>query len=90
MLCYKEKNFSGDRLIIETDGKGSQATFGKGIMQTTYLLTNGGAFKLTTARIFWPNRTTCIHGKGIGPDIVPEENIVEKSQVISRARDLLS
>ncbi len=90
MLHYGEKNFSGHRLIIETDGKGSQTTFGKGIMQTTYLLTNGGAFKLTTARIFWPDNETCIHGKGIGPDIVPEENVVAKTDVIARARELLS
>jgi len=94
MLYYGEKNgeknFSRNRLIIETDGKGSQTTFGKGIMQTTYLLSNGGAFKLTTARILWPDKNTCIHGKGIGPDIVPEENIVKKSDVIARARELLS
>lgn len=94
MLYYGEKNgeknFSRNRLIIETDGKGSQTTYGKGIMQTTYLLSNGGAFKLTTARILWPDNETCIHGKGIGPDIVPEENVVAKSDVIARARELLS
>ncbi len=87
MLCYGEKNFSKARLIIETDGKDSQTTYGKGIMQTTYLLSNGGAFKLTTARILWPNRETCIHGTGI--DTI-EANVVAKSDVIARARELLS
>ena len=93
MLYYGEKNgeknFSKERLIIETDGKGSKTTYGKGIMQTTYLLSNGGAFKLTTARILWPDNQTCIHGRGIDNEEYPE-NVVEKSQVISRARELLS
>ncbi len=89
MLCYgEEKNFSKERLIIEKDDD-KKTTFGKGIMQTTYLLSNGGAFKLTTARILWPDNQTCIHGTGIGNEEYPE-NVVEKSQVISRAREILS
>lgn len=43
-------------------------TFGKGIMQTTYVNPRTGeAVKLTTAGIFWPNGTT-VHGRGILPD----------------------
>ena len=34
-------------------------------MQTTYELVSGGAVKLTTAKILWPDKTTCIHLKGI-------------------------
>lgn len=43
-------------------------TYGKGIMQTTYLNRGLGyikeAFKLTTAQIYWQNGVT-IHGKGL-------------------------
>lgn len=46
-------------------------TFGKGIMQTNFELTNGGMFKLTTARYFLPNGD-CIHGEGIEPHYVIE------------------
>ena len=86
MLCYGEKNFSLDKLIIEKNSLGDAKTYGKGIMQTTYLLTNGGALKLTTARILWPDRTTCIHGKGIS---TITENQVEKANVLSRANEIL-
>ena len=81
MLCYGGQ-FSGDRLIIEKNDGGIAKTYGKGIMQTTYMLITGGAFKLTTARVFWPNDETCIHGKGIYPTAV---NAVESKDAISRA-----
>ena len=42
-------------------------TYGKGIMQTTYPLANGGAFKLTTAKYYLP-KGECIHQVGITPD----------------------
>ena len=41
-------------------------TFGKGIMQTPFTnRTTGEVLKLTTAKIFWPDRTTSIHDIGI-------------------------
>lgn len=43
-------------------------TFGKGIMQSTYLGADGSAIKLTTEKIFWPNSGICIHGVGITPE----------------------
>lgn len=46
-------------------------TYGKGIMQTTYPLANGGAFKLTTAKYYLP-KGECIHQVGITPDYVVE------------------
>ena len=81
MLHYGE-NFSIDNLIVE-GGK----TYGKGIMQTTYMLSNGGALKLTTARIFQPDKTTCIHGTGIVPDI--QNQTQNSSATINRALDIL-
>ena len=81
MLHYGE-NFSIDNLVVE-GGK----TFGKGIMQTTYMLSNGGALKLTTARIFQPDKTTCIHGTGIVPDI--QNQTQNNNATINRALDIL-
>ncbi|MDY6367200.1 MAG: S41 family peptidase, partial [Clostridia bacterium] len=44
---------------------GYARTYGKGIMQTTFILSNGGAVKLTTAVIYQPDKTTCIHNTGV-------------------------
>lgn len=43
-------------------------TFGKGIVQTIFNLSDGDALKLTTAKYFTPNGNY-IHGVGIEPDI---------------------
>lgn len=43
-------------------------TFGKGIVQTIFPLSDGDAVKLTTAKYFTPNGNY-IHGVGIEPDI---------------------
>ena len=53
------------------DGEGEKnaQTFGKGIMQTPF--TNprtGEVLKLTTAKIYWPDKTTSIHDIGITVD----------------------
>ena len=41
-------------------------TFGKGIMQTPFTnYRTGEVLKLTTAKIFWPDKTTSIHDRGI-------------------------
>lgn len=41
-------------------------TYGKGIMQTTFMhQIYRYAIKLTTAKIYWPDGTTCIHGEGL-------------------------
>lgn len=77
--------FSEDRLVIEKNSQGVAKTYGKGIMQTTYRLISGGAFKLTTARILWPNGN-CIHGKGI---YTSEINSVDSADAIIRAEQTL-
>ncbi len=45
-----------------------EQTFGKGIIQRTYGLMDGSAFKLTTEKYITPGGQD-IHGKGITPDI---------------------
>ena len=59
-------------------------TYGKGIVQTIYPLSDGDAVKLTTAKYFTPNGNY-IHEVGIEPDVVleyeftgPEDGIYEK------------
>ena len=59
---------SMDNLVITNanyNGVGVNATYGKGIMQTTYTSGWGTATKLTSARIYWPDGETCIHGVGV-------------------------
>ena len=64
MISYNTIDY-GDVYITDTVGSGSAATYGKGIMQTTFVnRITGEAVKLTTARIYWPNGV-CIHGTGI-------------------------
>ena len=43
-------------------------TYGKGVIQTTRLLNNGGALKMTSYYWYSPNGTS-IHGTGIVPDV---------------------
>lgn len=87
MAHYGER-FSLDNLVVEKNDDGVAKTYGKGIMQTTYVFLDGSAIKLTTARIFWPDKTTCIHSKGISPTVL--ENATEKGQsAIDRAISIL-
>ena len=48
-------------------------TFGKGIVQVIIPLDDGSAVKYTTSRYYTPNGV-CIHGIGVEPDIVVEED----------------
>lgn len=48
-------------------------TFGKGIVQQLYRLSDGGGLKLTMAHYYTPGGTD-IHGKGIDPDVKVELN----------------
>ncbi len=92
-LAYygKEENgarFSYDRLVLTyNESRGDYSTYGKGIMQTTYTLITGGAFKLTTAYIYQPDGQTCIHGVGI--TTTDSANRVENSAAVSRAIEIL-
>lgn len=92
MLSYGDKEggngFSAsDVLVAYNARRGDYSTYGKGIMQTTYMLSSGGALKLTTAKIFWADGKTCIHGVGVTP--VSEENKISAENAISRAREIL-
>ena len=58
---------STDESGNDTETYGAAKTFGKGIMQTTYIMDwiEQDALRLTTARILWPQSKTCIHDRGI-------------------------
>lgn len=73
LVTYKELVSGIDKIIVEKNPDGVARTYGKGIMQTTYSLMSGGAFKLTTARILWPDKKTCIHRKGITDGVTVAE-----------------
>ncbi len=64
-------------------------TFGKGIMQTSYTLSNGGVFKLTTGKYYLPSGK-CIHGEGIEPDYKVElsEELTNKYWLRNADNDL--
>ncbi len=88
MLTYGDRFSSdGSDLIIEKNANDVAKTFGKGIMQTTYVLANGGAYKLTTGRVLWPDKKTCIHGTGI---IASGENAVSKADALNRAIQVIA
>ena len=85
-LIHYGDNFNMNRLVIEKNQDGVAKTFGKGIMQTTYYLATGGALKLTTAKIYWPDSQTCIHSTGI---IATGENATTAKNALARAVEVV-
>lgn len=86
-MLYYGRAFGRDGLIIEKNSQGVAKTYGKGIMQTTFLnVYTGEALKLTTAYVFQPDGKTSIHGKGFTPTV---ENAVEKGFAVARAIEVL-
>ena len=89
MLHYGDR-FSVANLVIQnkTVVDNVAKTFGKGIMQTTYSLSNGGALKITTALLYQPNMETCIHKIGIKAHGL---NAVETDErAMNRATEILA
>lgn len=64
---------------------GSQ-TYGKGVVQDTFLLSDGSAFKMTTQKYFTPAGQD-IDGNGITPDIAAEEEEEGAGQPDGEPRD---
>jgi len=79
-------NDSGATKVIVSGYKYGNNTiyrsYGKGIMQTTFERLGGGAIKLTTAKLFWPNSDVCIHGVGVTTALndVFEGKIINESE----------
>ena len=107
MVCYGAldyKNiFLSDYSKEYTDwigGAGGEVktaqTYGKGIMQSPYTNNRTGeVLKLTTAQIYWPDTTTCIHDRGLRVEdgcvplktqwefTLPDEELQQACQIIS-------
>lgn len=65
-------------------------TYGKGVVQKTFQLSDGSALKLTVEKYYTPNGQD-IDGNGITPDIIVEETQTEESDpVLERAIGELS
>ncbi|MGI6006438.1 MAG: S41 family peptidase [Ruminococcus sp.] len=64
-------------------------TYGKGIVQKTFGLSDGSVIKLTISSYYTPNGEN-IHGKGIQPDVVVEQPKDSKDDLqLSRAMEIL-
>ncbi len=66
--------------VVKDYGLGTlmgQKTYGKGIVQRIFSLSDGSAIKLTISKYFTPN-DNYIHGKGIEPDVTLDEMYIEK------------
>ena len=64
-------------------------TYGKGIMQSTYVNLDGSAVKLTTAEIFWPISYTSIHKVGVIGRDSGKILGVEKEKALVKALELI-
>ena len=64
-------------------------TFGKGVVQNTYVLSDGSAFKLTIEKYYTPKGQD-IDGNGITPDfIVEESDSAEEDAPLNKALEVL-
>ncbi len=68
--CMLDYGTIGYQDICIAERSGIAKTFGKGIMQETYVLNfvKQDAIKLTTAEIRWPVTENSIHGRGVLPE----------------------
>ncbi len=80
--------------IVDNGTIVGETTFGKGIIQTLYELSDGSGLKITTEQYYTPNHNA-INGKGIEPDVVVEdyefngELELDKDTQLKKAMELL-
>ncbi len=89
MLDYDNDNIVS--VVVSSSYSGLEKvykTYGKGIMQTTYMNLDGSAVKLTTAQIYWPVSDTCIHNVGITKETSPKVINAERELAFLKALDL--
>lgn len=86
-----DKNGIVKVLVSSSISKGEKVyrTYGKGIMQNTFINLDGSAVKLTTAEIFWPVSNVSIHKKGVVGEDSGKVLKVEKENALNYALELL-
>lgn len=83
VLSGAVKDFKVGKLVGEN-------TFGKGIVQNMYTLSDGSGVKVTIAKYFTPNGI-CIHGKGILPDyVIKNDEKSDKDLQLEKAIDVIN
>lgn len=66
-----------------------EQSFGKGIVQSIFPLTDGSALKLTVQKYYTPKGND-IHGTGITPDVKVEDDIkTKKDEQLEKAQDVV-
>ncbi len=73
VLTGAVKDFGVGKLVGEK-------TFGKGVVQNTFKLSDGSGIKVTIAKYYTPNGI-CIHGEGIEPDYEVKNNNYDDSMI---------
>ncbi len=73
------------KVLISNEGRDNKSTYGKGIMQTTYLNLDGSAVKLTTAKLTLPISNKCIHSVGFTEEFDSRIKVVEESEILNFA-----
>ncbi len=63
LVDYGTVGFSDIYLRKSEDG--TARSYGKGVMQTTFVAPDGSAARITTAKIYWPVSERNIHGTGV-------------------------
>lgn len=64
-------------------------TYGKGVVQKTFLLSDGSGIKFTVEKYYTPNGTD-INGEGISPDIEIEDDQSEGDAILEKAMEVLN
>ncbi len=91
VLDYDSKNIV--KVLVSSSYKNGEKvykTYGKGIMQNTYLNLDGSAVKLTIAEIFWPVSQASIHGVGVLGTDSGKILAVESDNALQRAIELVN
>ena len=72
------------------NGQTVYKSYGKGIMQSTYVNLDGSAVKLTTAQIYWPVSGVTIHGVGITTNVSSKVVNAQKETALETALSLMN
>ena len=91
MLDYDVNNIVSVVVSSSTlNGQTVYKSYGKGIMQSTFVNPGGSAVKLTSACIFWPVSNTTIHNKGITTNVSNKVVNAQRETALETALSLMN